>query len=152
MNIIDIKLQAPKQVYRPKLTVHMLGTRNGYMDAHEILRGLGIHAYSPFHGPSKEVVEDVIEFVTDYVARESTQAGEYPDQHILTCDDAAVLAVRLAVKRGLVTPENVAIKWYPGSLGYCSRTIRVDKNGSLSEYPDGFLDTMNDALMELAAP
>lgn len=145
--------QAPKQeVHRPKLTVHMIGSRNGWMDAHEVLRGLGIYAYSPHHGPSKEIVEEVLEFITDYVARESTMVGEYPDKHILTCDDATILAVRLAVKRGLVMPENVTIKWYPSSLGYCSRTIRVDKNGALSEYPDGFLDTWNNVLLELDRP
>jgi len=80
-----------------------------------------------------------------------------------THSDHVVNGIRAAVKDGIVKPADVNIAFFernehevPSEDGAAHqeiysevRNIRVDKNGSLSEYPDGFLDEWNNQLMEL---
>jgi predicted ATPase len=80
-----------------------------------------------------------------------------------THSDHVVNGIRAAVKDGIVKPSDVNIAFFerkehdvPDEDGSSHqeiysevRNIRVDKNGSLSEYPDGFLDEWNNQLMEL---
>jgi len=80
-----------------------------------------------------------------------------------THSDHVVNGIRSAVKDGIVTPKAVNIAFFErkehdvlsgGGMAHQEiysevRNIRVDKNGSLSEYPDGFLDEWNNQLMEL---
>ena len=80
-----------------------------------------------------------------------------------THSDHVVNGIRAAVKDGIVKPSDVNIAFFerkehdvPEEDGTSHqeiysevRNIRVDKNGSLSEYPDGFLDEWNNQLMEL---
>lgn len=70
---------------------------------------------------------------------------------VLTTNEHVVNGIRLAVKRGILTPDDVDILWYPeGSIANVE--VRVDVNGALSEYPNGFMDTWNDVLLELMTP
>lgn len=80
-----------------------------------------------------------------------------------THSDHVVNGIRSAVKDGIVKPADVNIAFFerkehdvPNEDGTSHqeiysevRNIRVDKNGSLSEYPDGFMDEWNNQLMEL---
>jgi len=80
-----------------------------------------------------------------------------------THSDHVVNGIRSAVKDGIVSPKDVNIAFFerkehdvPSVDGTAHqeiysevRNIRVDKNGSLSEYPDGFMDEWNNQLMEL---
>lgn len=80
-----------------------------------------------------------------------------------THSDHVINGVRVAVKDKAVKPEDVNIAFFerrehllskdtnaPVSETYSTaHDIKVDANGSLSEYPDGFLDEWNNQLMEL---
>lgn len=64
-----------------------------------------------------------------------------------TASDHVINALRCAVHDGDVKPEDAVIVYFPVNMP--PRVIVVDENGSLSEYPDGFLDTWNTCLMAL---
>lgn len=80
-----------------------------------------------------------------------------------THSDHVINGIRVAVKDKVVKPEDVNIAFFerkehllskdthePVSETYSTeRDIKVDAKGSLSEYPDGFLDEWNNQLMEL---
>lgn len=70
------------------------------------------------------------------------------DWGVMTCSDHIVNGVRLAVKRGLIDPATVDIEFHGDGLTGIHH-LKVDRNGSISYYPDGFMDTWNEVLMEL---
>lgn len=71
-----------------------------------------------------------------------------------THSDHVVNGVRAAVKDGLVCRGDVGISYFERKIyedEVCTevRNIKVDSQGSLSEYPEGFMDEWNNQLMEL---
>lgn len=58
-----------------------------------------------------------------------------------------LLALRLAVKRGLVNPENVLVIYHTGIGEYTG--ITIDKNGKVTGWEHGFYDVLEAALREL---
>ena len=62
------------------------------------------------------------------------------DWGVATCSDHIVNGLRLAVKRGLVDPATVDIEFHGDGITGIHH-IKMDHNGSLSDYPDGFMDT-----------
>lgn len=81
-----------------------------------------------------------------------------------THSDHVINGVRVAVKEGVIKPEDVKVAFFergmhiapsegvetPTEEVYTSeRDILIDKNGALSEYPTDFLDEWNNQLMEL---
>ena len=80
-----------------------------------------------------------------------------------THSDHVINGVRVAVKKGIVKPKDVNIAFFE-RMGYNvkstdgavhkeyyaeERDIKVDSRGSLSEYPEDFMDEWNIQLMEL---
>lgn len=74
---------------------------------------------------------------------------------VLTMSETVILGVRLAVKRRIIRPGLTSIRYFPAKTldeynrYWAEREVLIDSNGSLSHYPDGFLDTWNDTLLEL---
>lgn len=75
---------------------------------------------------------------------------------VLTMSDTVVLGIRLAVKRHIIRPSGITtIHYFPAkTLDEYNRywgelEVLIDNNGSLSQYPDGFMDTWNNTLLEL---
>lgn len=80
-----------------------------------------------------------------------------------THSDHVINGVRVAIKEGLIKPEDAKVAFFERSKhttssedgkgfveAYTSeRDIMIDKNGALSEYPTDFLDEWNNQLMEL---
>jgi hypothetical protein len=80
-----------------------------------------------------------------------------------THSDHIINGIRVAVKTGLINPEDVNIAFFEreqheeeGPSKKLTKEIystvdmiEVDKHGSLSSYPDGFMDEWNNQLMEL---
>ncbi len=82
---------------------------------------------------------------------------------IETHSDHVINGIRVAVKKGVIKPSDVNIAFFErkehavvGDEGKESheifttvRDIKVDENGSLSEYPEDFMDEWNNQLMRL---
>ena len=85
-----------------------------------------------------------------------------------THSDHVINGVRVAVKEGLLSPEDVQIAFFerkrhaditkskaqtsdvPRTEIYSTmQEILIDRSGSLSVYPDGFMDEWNNQLLEL---
>lgn len=83
-----------------------------------------------------------------------------------THSDHVINGVRVAVKKGIVKPEDVNIAFFERKdhdteaedgtkhKEYYAevRNIKVDSKGSLSEYPEDFMDEWNNQLMRLMKP
>jgi predicted ATPase len=81
-----------------------------------------------------------------------------------THSDHVINGVRVAVKKGIVKPDDVNIAFFErkgheaedGSKHkeyYADvRNIKIDANGSLSEYPEDFMDEWSNQLMRLMRP
>lgn len=83
-----------------------------------------------------------------------------------THSDHVINGIRVAVKKGIVKSEDVNIAFFErkghdveaedGTMHkeyYAEvRNIKVDSNGSLSEYPEDFMDEWNNQLMRLMKP
>ena len=83
-----------------------------------------------------------------------------------THSDHVINGVRVAVKKGIVKPEDVNIAFFERKgheiiaedggkrKEYYAdvRNIKIDNNGSLSEYPEDFMDEWNNQLMRLMKP
>lgn len=83
-----------------------------------------------------------------------------------THSDHVINGIRVAVKKGIVKPEDVNIAFFERKghnveevdgarhKEYYAevRNIKVDSNGSLSEYPEDFMDEWNNQLMRLMKP
>ncbi len=83
-----------------------------------------------------------------------------------THSDHVINGIRVAVKKGIVKPEDVNIAFFERKghdveaedstkhKEYYAevRNIKVDGNGSLSEYPEDFMDEWNNQLMRLMKP
>ena len=83
-----------------------------------------------------------------------------------THSDHVINGIRVAVKRGIVKPEDVNIAFFERKgheiiaedgakrKEYYAdvRNIKIDGNGSLSEYPEDFMDEWNNQLMRLMKP
>ena len=90
-------------------------------------------------------------------------AGAGIQLFVETHSDHVINGIRVAVKDKVVKPEDVNIAFFergehvisedthvPKTEIYSSeRDIKIDGKGSLSEYPDGFLDEWGNQLMEL---
>lgn len=83
-----------------------------------------------------------------------------------THSDHVINGIRVAVKKGIVKPEDVNIAFFERK-GHAIiaedgakrkeyyadvRNIKIDNNGSLSEYPEDFMDEWNNQLMRLMRP
>ncbi len=80
-----------------------------------------------------------------------------------THSDHVINGIRVAVKEGIIKPEDVNIAFFErkehevkNKSGVSSteiystvNNIKIDRHGSLSMYPDGFMDEWNNQLMEL---
>lgn len=79
-------------------------------------------------------------------------AQKWADENttVFTFSEHVVNGVRIAVKRRFIGPADVMIEFHPHGDRSCE-TIRVDSKGSLSSYPDGFMDAWNVALIQLMA-
>ncbi len=80
-----------------------------------------------------------------------------------THSDHVINGVRVAIKEGVIKPDEAKVAFFERSKHTISsedgkdsvevytseRDIFIDKNGSLSEYPTDFLDEWNNQLMEL---
>ena len=74
-----------------------------------------------------------------------------------THSDHVINGIRVAVKKGLLKPDQVNIFFFDRDLdkemkgsGLTEIThIEVDKNGELSDYPEGFLDEWDKQLLKL---
>ena len=83
-----------------------------------------------------------------------------------THSDHVINGVRVAVKNGIVKPEDVNIAFFERKGHEITaedgtkhkeyyadvRNIQIDKTGSLSEYPEDFMDEWNNQLMRLMKP
>lgn len=83
-----------------------------------------------------------------------------------THSDHVINGIRVAVKKGIVKPEDVNIAFFERKgheiiaedgakrKEYYAdvRNIKIDNNGSLSEYPEDFMDEWNNQLMRLMRP
>lgn len=83
-----------------------------------------------------------------------------------THSDHVINGVRVAVKKGIVKPDDVNIAFFErkrheivsddgvkGQEYYADvRNIKIDANGSLSEYPEDFMDEWSNQLMRLMRP
>ena len=83
-----------------------------------------------------------------------------------THSDHVINGVRVAVKNGIVKPEDVNIAFFERKGHEITaedgmkhkeyfadvRNIKIDKKGSLSEYPEDFMDEWNNQLMRLMKP
>ena len=72
---------------------------------------------------------------------------------IETHSDHFMDGVRIAVRDGLIAPEEVAFYYFDrhGSNAFVS-TPKIDKDGRLSQWPSGFFDQHEENLMKLLAP
>ena len=80
-----------------------------------------------------------------------------------THSDHVINGVRVAVRDGILKPEDVNIAFFERKeqlkdnpvddddteIFSVVRNIKVDANGALSEYPEDFMDEWNNQLMEL---
>ncbi len=80
-----------------------------------------------------------------------------------THSDHVINGIRVAVKEGLVKPDDVNIAFFErkehevkndaerstAEIYSTVNEIKIDRHGSLSMYPDGFMDEWNNQLMEL---
>ena len=95
---------------------------------------------------AEEQLEKVLTFA-------KTWEKEY--KTVLTMSDTVVLGIRLAVKRHIIRPEMTTIHYFPAkTLDEYNRywdelEVLIDNNGSLSQYPNGFMDTCYKVLLEL---
>jgi predicted ATPase len=74
-----------------------------------------------------------------------------------THSDHVLNGTRIAIRRGLITPDDVVIQFFgrtPSSGGIVShiQTMRVDANGRIANWPDGFFDEWDNALEALLEP
>ncbi|MFC9428079.1 DUF3696 domain-containing protein [Streptomyces sp. NPDC056987] len=69
-----------------------------------------------------------------------------------THSDHVLNGVRLAVKRGVLAPERAVLHYFRGgSMGSEVTSPRIDRDGLLDEWPEGFFDEVENALDELLA-
>ena len=82
---------------------------------------------------------------------------------IETHSDHVINGIRVAVKKGVLKPDDVNIAFFERKehdttneggkvtreIFSTVRSIKIDKNGSLSEYPEDFMDEWNNQLMRL---
>lgn len=71
---------------------------------------------------------------------------------IETHSDHIINGIRVAVKEGLLNPEDVIFHFFDkpkGQKDVVISPIRIDKDGNLSDYPDGFLDEWDNQLLKL---
>ena len=70
-----------------------------------------------------------------------------------THSDHFLDGIRIAVRDGLVTPEQVAIHYFSREGNAATaKSPKVDKDGRLSEWPEGFFDQHEENLVKLLAP
>lgn len=92
--------------------------------------------------------EPISDFEAEAFAYHMIKTADRPGVPITEFDIAneiVIDAVRVLIKRGKISHQNVLF-FYKTSE---SEPIRVDRNGTLSHYPDGFLDMRNKFLSEL---
>lgn len=71
---------------------------------------------------------------------------------IETHSDHVLNGIRLEVKKGRLSPENVSLNFITKSANELSSSVmspEIDSDGRLSEWPDGFFDQFEKALFEL---
>lgn len=70
---------------------------------------------------------------------------------VKTNSDHIINALRIAVREGTLKPEDALILWFSRENGEKSEIapIEINKYGSPSDYPDGFLDGMTEQLLKL---
>jgi len=71
---------------------------------------------------------------------------------IETHSDHIINGIRVAVKEGLLDPDEVILHYFDkpkGQKDISISPIRIDKEGNLSDYPDGFLDEWDNQLLKL---
>jgi predicted ATPase len=71
---------------------------------------------------------------------------------IETHSDHVLNGIRLAAKNGAIAPEKVALHFFDLAEGEMSSTVtspKLDKNGRLDQWPEGFFDEWEKVLMEI---
>ncbi len=78
-------------------------------------------------------------------------AGAGLQVFVETHSDHLLSGIRLAVRDGLVQPDDVALH-FVGQDGMVGRvtTLAVDKNGAISDWPEGFFDQAENDLAILS--
>lgn len=67
-----------------------------------------------------------------------------------THSDHVINGVRLAVKRGQLTPEQVVLHYFRGDgTGVDVVSPKVDRDGLLDQWPEGFFDELENTLDQL---
>lgn len=68
-----------------------------------------------------------------------------------THSDHVLNGVRLAVKRGLLTPEQAVVHYFRSANGSAVEVItpRIDEDGQLDQWPGGFFDELENTLVQL---
>jgi len=69
-----------------------------------------------------------------------------------THSDHLLNGIRIATKRGLIKPDEVALHFFSRKIGAQSTTVttpRLDKHGRLDQWPEGFFDEWENGLAEL---
>ncbi|HEX3743535.1 MAG TPA: DUF3696 domain-containing protein [Bryobacteraceae bacterium] len=80
----------------------------------------------------------------------SQMAGSGTQMLIETHSDHVLNGVRIAVRDGLLSPDEAAIYFFTGNKDVPVVRLSVDKNGTLSGLPDGFFDQAERDLANLA--
>lgn len=89
---------------------------------------------------------------TQMAALVSSAAGHGAQLVVETHSDHVLNGVRLAVKRGVLAPEAAVLHYFRG--GRTSSEVaspRIDRNGLLDQWPEGFFDELENTLDELLA-
>lgn len=71
-----------------------------------------------------------------------------------THSDHIINGIRVAVRQQKISAKNISIFYFERDITTTNQeskvsTIKIDRNGELSDYPKGFLDEWNEQLMEL---
>ncbi|MER5783691.1 DUF3696 domain-containing protein [Streptomyces mobaraensis] len=82
----------------------------------------------------------------------SAAAAQGAQLVVETHSDHVLNGVRLAVKRGMLAPEQAALHYFRGDgTGVEVVTPRIDRDGLLDQWPEGFFDELENTLDELLA-
>ena len=82
-------------------------------------------------------------FLAQMAAADSQILVETHSDHLLN-------GVRLAVRDGLIRPEDVAIYFFAQNAAAHVTSLSVDKNGTINDWPEGFFDQSEKDLANLA--
>ena len=69
---------------------------------------------------------------------------------ITSNSDYVLFSLRIAVRKGRIAPEDVSVVFFQEDHGVISYIdLKIDKNGTLSDYPKGMCDCFEECLIEL---